>query len=249
MWTYTHTHELYHHGGLGIKLRVKRFQNRSIVAPQTTGRRRIEQKELYHYGVKGMKWGVRRTPEQLGYGGKSNNNSNAPLNSGDDSDKLTLSNLPRIKGKHSISDDLTATNPNYGKGGAYKNNCGNCVVAFELRRRGYDVEASPNETGMSGKEVTANFKGFKFNETKTESEVLKWGEGARGVVMLKNENSRSGHMLSAVVQNGSVRFVDSQSGNDNARDQVSSAKIVAYVRVDNLEVTSAGMGAITKRSN
>lgn len=23
--------------------------------------------ELQHYGIKGMKWGVRRTPEQLGY--------------------------------------------------------------------------------------------------------------------------------------------------------------------------------------
>ena len=23
--------------------------------------------EIYHYGVKGMKWGVRRTPDQLGY--------------------------------------------------------------------------------------------------------------------------------------------------------------------------------------
>ena len=23
--------------------------------------------ELYHYGIKGQKWGIRRTPEQLGY--------------------------------------------------------------------------------------------------------------------------------------------------------------------------------------
>lgn len=23
--------------------------------------------EIYHYGIKGMKWGIRRTPEQLGY--------------------------------------------------------------------------------------------------------------------------------------------------------------------------------------
>lgn len=28
------------------------------------------QNELYHHGIKGQRWGVRRTPEQLGYNKK-----------------------------------------------------------------------------------------------------------------------------------------------------------------------------------
>lgn len=34
-------------------------------------------------------------------------------------------------------------NPNYSKSEAYKNNCQSCVLANELRRRGFDVEALP----------------------------------------------------------------------------------------------------------
>ena len=35
-------------------------------------------------------------------------------------------------------------NPNYNKDNSYKTNCQSCVVAYEARRRGYDVEAKPN---------------------------------------------------------------------------------------------------------
>ena len=35
-------------------------------------------------------------------------------------------------------------NPNYSSGGGYRINCQSCVVAYEMRRRGYDVEANEN---------------------------------------------------------------------------------------------------------
>ena len=37
--------------------------------------------------------------------------------------------------------DGGSPNPNYKKGGGYANNCQTCVVAYELRRRGFNVEA------------------------------------------------------------------------------------------------------------
>lgn len=43
--------------------------------------------------------------------------------------------------------DGGAPNPNFKKGGGYATNCQTSVVAYELRRRGYDVEALPNSKG------------------------------------------------------------------------------------------------------
>ncbi|MGI5070523.1 hypothetical protein HRO26_05185 [Treponema pectinovorum] len=43
--------------------------------------------------------------------------------------------------------DGGSPNPNYKKGGGYAKNCQTCVVAYELRRRGYNVEALPNYKG------------------------------------------------------------------------------------------------------
>lgn len=43
--------------------------------------------------------------------------------------------------------DGGAPNPNFKKGGGYEKNCQSCVVAYEMRRRGFNVEAMPNYKG------------------------------------------------------------------------------------------------------
>lgn len=49
---------------------------------------------------------------------------------------------------HNDANELRG-NPNYRLGGGYRINCQSCVVAYEMRRRGYDVEANRN-TGRKG---------------------------------------------------------------------------------------------------
>lgn len=43
--------------------------------------------------------------------------------------------------------DNGAPNPNYGKGKGFEENCQSCVVAYELRRRGFNVQTLPNVDG------------------------------------------------------------------------------------------------------
>lgn len=54
----------------------------------------------------------------------------------------SIAALPVIKGKHSEEQDMAAVNEKYNKGSYhYMLNCMFCTTAYELRRRGYDVEA------------------------------------------------------------------------------------------------------------
>ena len=43
--------------------------------------------------------------------------------------------------------DHLKPNPNYGKGGGYHTNCQSCVVTYEMRRRGWNVQTLPNVDG------------------------------------------------------------------------------------------------------
>jgi hypothetical protein len=112
----------------------------------------------------------------------------------------------KIDEAHTIQDDLAAVNPNRSKSLRYQVNCGNCAGAYEMRRRGFDVEAMPI-SGMYGEE---DWKGMfeGFEPLKPDSadksgvveeltrEILSWGEGARGTVLGSWDNKRGGHIFS-----------------------------------------------------
>lgn len=66
----------------------------------------------------------------------------------------------------SAKEDLKRVNPGYhtssGSTNGSHDNCVNCTYAYELRRRGYEVQAKRNDTGRSGKETAKKyFKGVK----------------------------------------------------------------------------------------
>ena len=65
----------------------------------------------------------------------------------DNARKKVIVNIEQSKPMNFQQADGKAPNPNYEKGGGYKTNCQSCVVAYELRRRGFDVETLPNFRG------------------------------------------------------------------------------------------------------
>lgn len=65
----------------------------------------------------------------------------------DNARKKVIADIEQGKPMNFRQADGGSPNPNYKKGGGYKTNCQSCVVAYELRRRGYDVETLPNFKG------------------------------------------------------------------------------------------------------
>ncbi len=166
----------------------------------------------------------------------------------------------QIDGEHSVQEDLAAVNPNFGSGlHGYTHNCGNCVVAYEMRRRGFDVEANPRKE-MEIADWRGLFEGFTpqipLNITtadvvaEIEQAMLQWGEGARGTVFGNwEEEVEFGHFFSAEVVQGRVMFVDGQNGIDDAKIYFYMMKPLSLIfgRLDNLKPTDAIKNAVKNK--
>lgn len=132
----------------------------------------------------------------------------------------------------------------------YTSNCQRCVVAYELNRRGYNVEAEATYRNdpypIGGQWMTA------FNGAKSESvgatttnkvnrniqdKMSGWGNNSRAVVEVNN--GRGGHVFNVEYRNGKLSYYDAQTNTryDPKRvfDHVNK-KNVRVVRVDNLTI-------------
>lgn len=158
-----------------------------------------------------------------------------------------------IDGEHSVSVDLKNTNPNYEpdeQNSPWSINCQRCVPAYEMRRRGYDVTATPKPQPVNTSDLC--YRPFAVWENPVimnttgngrqdiEQQMAQWGDGARAQVTVIWNDGDGGHTFIAEQENGRTRFIDPQTGSENtnwyfSRVQEGSTR---FCRIDNLSTTS-----------
>ena len=127
--------------------------------------------------------------------------------------------------------DHEKPNPNFNQGGGYEENCQTCVVAYEARLRGYDVQALPNTTGSKLEELsyqtnkawidsaTGKYPAYIVDDTVTNAKQCRqWLENTieadkRYTLEFDlKERRRVGHIISVDrLKDGTLRFYDPQN--------------------------------------
>ena len=162
-----------------------------------------------------------------------------------------------------LNKNLEAVNPNHDRYGTV-NNCQYCVVAADMRERGYDVQARLRNDGGYEKDISKWYNNPpKFTHlnvpplTKDESNdsrreraysmmmkhLEKQGEGARGYFGVEFMWG-GGHAMYYKVENGKVNIYNPQNTNDDITNTLAMAHPngFSYLRLDNLTPREDGVG-------
>lgn len=157
----------------------------------------------------------------------------------------------------SIEKALEGANPFYNTGVEFNENCQRCVVAYELRRRGYDVVALPtygDDKLPIGRKWAGAFLHGKFEsvgassplktQANLEAKMHEWGNGSRAIVAIK------GHVFNAENVRGKIRYVDAQTNTIYNSNNVFSrlgknSKGVEILRTDNLRLSDRAKKSVT----
>lgn len=141
-----------------------------------------------------------------------------------------------------IAADLKRVNPSFDLNTPhYSANCTHCVQAYELRRRGIDVEATalPDKfhpwRGRPLADVE-NTWGRKFtpgSQADIEKAFDSFGPGSRGVVSIRWPNG-GGHVFNVENVGGRVRFIDGQNAGQDVTEYFAQGHSPSFVRLDDI---------------
>ena len=144
-----------------------------------------------------------------------------------------------------FSETIQKINPNYGKGVEWITNCQRCVPAFEMRMRGYNVDAlgcADLDTDWLAKNWEKAWenpevrycKGTGLDEI--SQAMGQWGDGARAQITIDLKGIGYGHTFVAVQKGNRTIFIDPQSGSLDASSLFSRAEVgqTSFCRIDTL---------------
>ncbi|RKN44417.1 toxin glutamine deamidase domain-containing protein [Micromonospora endolithica] len=142
-----------------------------------------------------------------------------------------------------IADDLARVNPKFDTSTPhYSANCTHCVQAYELRRRGVDVEATalPDRfhlfRGRPLADVENTWGRSLVDGTRDDIEKAfdGFGPGSRGVVYIEWNNGQGAHVFNVENVAGKVRFVDGQNAGREVSDYFDQGGNTSFVRLDDI---------------
>ena len=152
--------------------------------------------------------------------------------------------------------DLKKVNPNYrwSSNDEYSKNCYNCVVAYEMRMRKYDVTAQPERKNKylsrhpEAAWVEPDVKTIHTGEDpyqKIKDAFEEWPDGARAEVAIIWRERGFGHVFVAEKENNQLRFLDPQRNEEYTADvfeQTENEK-TRFWRIDDRDVSDRGVTA------
>lgn len=156
-------------------------------------------------------------------------------------------------------EDMALVNPYYklDDGSQYYEfsmNCASCSLAYELRRRGYDVEAGAmvaqgasaenilTTYGITEKDVSTAYASSVSVKEVEKYMLNEYGDETRGQFMLFWKNG-GGHSVVWEIQNSEVIIRDAQTNTIYTLDDVyNKCDTVSFFRIDNLDTNNFNLG-------
>lgn len=200
-----------------------------------------------------------------------------------DKDETKKAGLARIRNEEFVLPNktkippqlaLSGTNPNYNKAREYQINCQRCVPTYEMRRRGYDVEALGNLRGsvklgnlekmkelwsLEDKDILRNYIEIKRGENITIKDadfgnILDFIEdsdiGSRFQISWWWSKNRTGHTVVAENTRKGAMFIDPQIGKTFTTEQFwrldKNKRKMFLFRIDNRKINEDMLKLIMK---